>query len=66
MDSEQTEILFTEEASFYFNAEVNRQNLRYRSDANPHWMSPSYMRGAGKLTVCCGIWGNKIVWTCFL
>jgi hypothetical protein len=32
-------ILFTDEANFYFNAEVNLQNLRYWSDSNPHWKS---------------------------
>jgi hypothetical protein len=29
-------VLFTEEANFYVNGEVNRQNLCYWSDANPH------------------------------
>jgi hypothetical protein len=43
--------LFTEEANFYVNGEVNRQNVRYWSDANPHWMNPSKMQGAGKVMV---------------
>ena len=32
-------ILFSDEAKFYVNEEVNRQNLRYWSNGNPHWMS---------------------------
>lgn len=31
-------ILFTNEANFYVNGEVNHQNLHYRRDANPHWV----------------------------
>jgi len=29
-------ILFTEEANFYINGRVKRQNLRYWNDTNPH------------------------------
>jgi len=54
-------ILFTDEANFYVNGEVNRQNLRYWSNASPHWMSPTKMQGAGKLMVWAGIWGDRII-----
>ena len=48
--------LFTDEANFCINREVNRQNLRYWSDVNPHWMmDASKMQGAQKLMVWCGI-----------
>jgi hypothetical protein len=53
-------ILFTDEANFYVSGEVNRQNVRYWSDTNPHWMNSSKMQGTGKVMVC-GIWGNTIV-----
>jgi hypothetical protein len=35
----------------FINGEVNRQNVRYWSDTNPHWMNPSKMQGAGKVLV---------------
>jgi hypothetical protein len=35
--------LFTEEANVYINVKVNRQNVRYWSDTNPHWMNPPKM-----------------------
>jgi hypothetical protein len=54
-------ILFTDEANFYVNGEVDHQNLRYWSDINSQWMNPSKMQGAGKVMVWCGIWDNKIV-----
>ena len=38
-----TKILFTDEANFYVNGEVNRQNLRYCSNENPKWLSPTKM-----------------------
>jgi hypothetical protein len=47
----QSGILFTDEANFYVNGEVDHQNPRYWSDSSPHWMSPSKMEGAGKLIV---------------
>jgi hypothetical protein len=54
-------ILFTDEANFYVNGEVNGQNLRYWSDSSRRWTSPPNMQEAGKLMVWCGIWGNRIV-----
>ena len=53
--------MFTDEANFYVNGEVNRQNLRYWSNANPHWMSPTKMQGAGKLMVWARIWGDRSI-----
>jgi transposase len=58
-------ILFTDEANFYVNGEVNHQNVRYCTDTNPHWMNPSKVQGAGKVMVWCGIWGKKIVGSVF-
>ncbi|KAJ8942307.1 hypothetical protein NQ318_005298 [Aromia moschata] len=31
-------ILFSDEATFFLNGHVNRQNTRYWSQENPHWM----------------------------
>lgn len=54
-------ILFTDEANFYINGEINHQNWRYWSDSNPNWTDPSKMQGAGKVMVWCGIWGTRII-----
>jgi hypothetical protein len=54
-------ILFTDEANFYINGKVNRQNVCYWSDTNLHWMNPSKTQSAGKVMVWCRIWGNEIV-----
>jgi hypothetical protein len=54
-------ILFADEANFYVNGEVNRQNVCYWSDTNLYRMNPSKMQCAGKIMMWCGIWGNKIV-----
>ncbi|KAG2469999.1 GPTC1 protein, partial [Polypterus senegalus] len=42
-------ILFSDEANFYVNGEVNKQNHRYWSDTNPHWIDPSKTVGTKKL-----------------
>ncbi|KAL1279171.1 hypothetical protein QQF64_025844 [Cirrhinus molitorella] len=44
-------ILFSDEANFYVNGEVNRQNHRYWSDTNPHWIDPSKTVGTKKVMV---------------
>uniref|UniRef100_A0A803JU31 Tc1-like transposase DDE domain-containing protein n=1 Tax=Xenopus tropicalis TaxID=8364 RepID=A0A803JU31_XENTR len=59
-------ILFSDEANFYVNGEVNKQNHRYWSDTNPHWIDPSKTVGRKKLIVWCGIWGTKIVGPFFI
>ena len=59
-------IMFTDEANFYVNGEVNRQNMRYWSNANPHWISSTKMQGAGKVMVWAGIWGDKIIGPIFI
>lgn len=59
-------ILFSDEANFYCNGEVNRQNMRYWSDANPQWLNPSKMVGAEKTMVWCGIWQNRIIGPFFI
>lgn len=56
-----TKILFTDEANFYVNGEVNWENLHYWNNGNPHWMSPTRMHGADKVMVWAGIWGDRII-----
>lgn len=59
-------ILFSDEANFYVSGEVNKQNVRYWMDSNPHWMSDCKSQGAEKLMVWCGIWGDRIVGPFFI
>uniref|UniRef100_A0A669B5E7 DUF4817 domain-containing protein n=1 Tax=Oreochromis niloticus TaxID=8128 RepID=A0A669B5E7_ORENI len=59
-------ILFSDEANFYVNGEVNKQNHRYWSDTNPHWMDHSKTVGTTKVMVWCGIWGTTIVGPFFI
>jgi transposase len=54
-------ILFSDEANFYINGEVNKQNTRYWSSENPHWMEATKEQGCAKVMVWCGIWDSKII-----
>ena len=51
---------------FYVTGEVNRQNVRYWSNTNPHCMSDSKIHGAAKIMVWCEIWGKRIVGPSFV
>ena len=53
-------ILVSGEANFYVTGEVNRQNVRYWSNTNPHWMLDSIIQGVVKIMVWCGIWDRRI------
>ena len=48
-------VLFSDEAMFYVNGEVNRINVRYWSQVNPHWFDFSKQEGAQKLMVWCDL-----------
>ncbi|KAJ8962172.1 hypothetical protein NQ318_018129 [Aromia moschata] len=43
-------ILFSDEATFFLNGHVNRQNTRYWSQENPHWMQEYHTQHPQKLT----------------
>jgi hypothetical protein len=47
-------VLFSDEANFYMNGKVNKQNCRYWSRENPHWYIGSKHEGAEKLMVWFG------------
>jgi len=49
-------VMFTDEANFYVNGEVNRQNLRYWSDSNPYWYTNNKEQGAGRFMIRCSLW----------
>ncbi|XP_057658360.1 uncharacterized protein LOC130895195 [Diorhabda carinulata] len=54
-------IVFSDEATFNLNGEVNTQNYRYWSDVNPHWMREGHTQYREKINVWAGIVGNSIV-----
>uniref|UniRef100_A0A1B6HYH3 DUF4817 domain-containing protein n=1 Tax=Homalodisca liturata TaxID=320908 RepID=A0A1B6HYH3_9HEMI len=61
-----TNILFSDEATFFLNGNVNRHNCRYWASENPHWITESHSQQPQKLNVWCGILGNKIVGPFFI
>lgn len=54
-------IIFSDEATFYLNGTVNRQNCRYWSNQNPHWMMESQTQRPQKLNVWAAIINNQII-----
>lgn len=54
-------VLFSDEATFYLNGHVNRQNTRYWSQENPHWMQEYHTQRPQKVNVWAGIVRNTIV-----
>ncbi|KAJ8935757.1 hypothetical protein NQ318_000230 [Aromia moschata] len=53
-------ILFSDEATFFVNGHVNRQNTRYWSQENPHWMQEYHTQHPQKVNVWAGIVRNRI------
>jgi len=58
--------VFSDEASFELNGNVNRHNCRYWSDTNPHWMRESHTQYPQKLNVWAGILGDTIIGPFFI
>ncbi|KYN19914.1 hypothetical protein ALC57_07683 [Trachymyrmex cornetzi] len=54
-------ICFSDEATFQLSGEVNRHNMRYWSDENPHWMKDIHTQHPLKINVWAGILCNQIV-----
>ncbi|KAJ8960640.1 hypothetical protein NQ318_013932 [Aromia moschata] len=54
-------ILFSDEATFFLNGHVNRQNTRYWSQENPHWMQEYHTQHPQKVNVWAGIVRNRIL-----
>ncbi|CAH0382002.1 unnamed protein product [Bemisia tabaci] len=53
--------MFSDEATFKSNGEVNRHNCHYWAADNPHWLQPVDNQNVWKLNVWCGIIGNYII-----
>lgn len=59
-------IMFSDEATFCLNGNVNRHNCRYWSDTNPHWMEQVHTQHPQKVNVWCGIIGEHIIGPFFI
>jgi len=59
-------ILFSDEATFYLNGMVNRQNYRYWSDINPCWAEERRRQNNPRVNVWCGIYNKKIIGPIFI
>ncbi|GFX47476.1 putative transposable element [Trichonephila clavipes] len=53
-------ILFSDEAHFWLNGYVNKQNCRIRSEANPQVYVETQLHPE-KLTVWCALWAGGII-----
>ncbi|GFX48322.1 uncharacterized protein TNCV_4613211 [Trichonephila clavipes] len=53
-------ILFSDEAHFWLNSYVNKQNCRIWSEANPQVYVETLLHPE-KLTVCCALWAGGII-----
>lgn len=59
------QISFTGVTTFCLNGTVNRQNCRYYSMINPHWILGSHTQHLRKLNMWAGIVANRMVGTFF-
>lgn len=60
------DVLFSDESTFTLHGHVNRQNCRYWSDENPHWMREECTQYPEKVNVWAGIVRNHIVGPFFI
>lgn len=59
-------ILFSDECTFSLNGHTNRQNCRYWSRENPHWMREDHTQYPEKVNVWAGIAGDHIIGPFFI
>lgn len=59
-------IIFTDEATFTLHGSVNKQNMRYWSAENPHWMREQHTQWPEKVNVWAGLLGNNIIGPFFM
>lgn len=55
-----SKVMFFDEANFYVNGEVNKQNVHYWSKENPHWFVDNKEQGADRIPVWCGLWKDRV------
>lgn len=54
-------ILFSDEATFYLNGTVNKQNCRYWSQENPRWIQEAHSQSPKKLNVWAAILKDRVL-----
>lgn len=54
-------IIFTDEATFVLNGEVNKQNYRHWSQTNPHWIIENNTQYPQKVNVWMGMINSRIL-----
>lgn len=54
-------VLWSDEATFKSNGDVNTHNCHYWASENPHWMQQVDDQHVWKINVWCGIVGNHII-----
>lgn len=59
-------IIFSDEATFFLDGMVNRQNCRYWSSENPHWFREIHTQRPRKINVWAGIIRNTVIGPYFL
>ena len=59
-------VLFSDECTFTLHGHANRQNCRYWSAENPHWMREEHMQYPEKVNVWGGIVGDHIIGPFFI
>lgn len=59
-------VLFSDECTFTLHGHANRQNCRYWSRENPHWMREEHTQYPEKVNVWAGIVGDHIIGPFFI
>lgn len=59
-------VMFSEEAKFYSDGQLNRHNCHYWSNENPHWHRPVDHQNRWSLIVWCGIINGYLIGPYFL
>lgn len=59
-------VMFSDECTFLLNGHANRQNCRYWSTENPHWIREEHTQYPQKVNVWAGIVGNHIIGPFFI
>lgn len=54
-------VLFSDEAKFYSDGQLNRHNCHYWSDVNPHWYRPIDHQNRWSIMVWCGIVNGYLI-----
>lgn len=59
-------VFSSDKSTSFLNGEINRQNIRYCCDINPHCIQPGRIQGTPKLTVWYEIWKTRIITPAFV